>query len=263
MVGGRAFYRDFAVFIVLCMSLGVLFGEAGCAEALNDDFDSESVINSSCPVAHDQRGSFMAKVASFPLHIRADEAFSDAERANVASAVAQWNAYGQQLRGEDFFELQFVALSSSYHAEDPRDCSKDGLGTADTFSIVREASAKRWRGLGFTDSIPGATLRCFSGKQVRRQVVMTYITVVDPAQFESVVLHELGHTLGLDHSCASGTGQGKFVSCSGLSDLHPYHLAVMFPSLRMRGAYYEPPEIKNELRDNDEVRTACLYGPNP
>lgn len=242
---------------------GICFAAAGCSQSSSEPFDAESVLTPSCQVSQDQRQSFMAKVSPFPLQLNADAAFTDNERAGIESAVTQWNGLGQQLIGQNFFNLQYTQLASSFHSADPRDCSVDSFGSSQVFSIVRENSATRWQNMGFSNSIPGATIRCFSGKQVSHQVVMVFINIIDPMQFSSVFLHELGHSLGLDHSCTGGAGSEKFISCMGLPEYHPYHLAVMFPSLRARRTPIEDPEIKDSLRDNDILRTQCLYRTAP
>jgi hypothetical protein len=233
---------------------------AGCGAGAGD-FDSEAVISEGCHVASDQRGSFMAKVKGLPLHIQADSGFTSEERAGIARAVATWNAFGQAQVGGDYFTLAFVDLPSSRHSADPKDCSGSDWGTADTFSIVRETSESRWnRELQFGNSIPAATLRCFSHSRVAHQVILTYTRIIDPLQLESIVLHELGHSIGLDHSCTSDDSSPKYRSCDGLDETHPYHLAVMYPTLRARSRPTGEPEIKEALMDNDELRASCLYG---
>jgi hypothetical protein len=82
---------------------------------------------------------------------------------------------------------------------------------------------------------------------------------VDSSQFSSVVIHELGHSLGLDHSCVEAKGSTKFRSCVGLSEDDPYREAVMYPSLRARASLSDQPEIKDLLRPNDSMRASCLY----
>ena len=83
---------------------------------------------------------------------------------------------------------------------------------------------------------------------------------IDPTQMQTVVLHELGHSLGLDHSCQSGSGSSSFIGCDNVNTGDPYHLAIMFPSIQMADpATNTPPEIKNNLTDNDQARAICEY----
>ena len=60
---------------------------------------------------------------------------------------------------------------------------------------------------------------------------------------QSLVTHELGHLLGLNHSCV-GAG------CNGAPS--DYINAIMFPS-------YNPGSIKRALNSNDQGRANCLY----
>jgi hypothetical protein len=71
----------------------------------------------------------------------------------------------------------------------------------------------------------------------------------------AVMVHELGHLAGLNHSCSTSSTPGQ-PNCSS-PDLNPdYFAAVMYPSVTMSGSG------KTSLTRNDQGRAQCLYGPN-
>ena len=82
-----------------------------------------------------------------------------------------------------------------------------------------------------------------------------------------MILHELGHSLGLDHSCDTSGGSDGFIGCSELPSDHEYRFAVMFPGLKARVAVVDPdsgtvnfaPETRETLTSNDADRASCLY----
>ena len=211
-----------------------------------------------CPsfslLPQDQRGSFLGKVKSAPVSIIADSDFSGIEFNQIEKSVNQWNTQGVRFQSGSFFSLSTDKIPNGIRTANPRECSQH-YGTENSFYIVKESSLSRWASLQLLPTNPGATIRCGTSTEVSQQII--YVNgdphVMPKNQVMSVVLHELGHALGLDHSCAEGAGSENFKGCGGLSSDHPYHQAVMFPILNGN-------ESKEILMPNDSIRTQCLYG---
>jgi hypothetical protein len=197
-----------------------------------------------------QAKSYHAPVPDAPLQVVLDSGFSQTEVSQIQAAIREWNGVG------GFFSIRTAAIPAAVRAANPHDCSQS-LGTQKTFFIVKETSDDHWRSMGFSRSVPGATLRCEVNKQeFVQQIVMINPSLIDPSQFQSVILHELGHTLGVEHSCDGADGD---IRCSsiGANTNHPYHKAVMYPSISRSGP--NGPETKTSLTSNDSARARCLY----
>lgn len=212
----------------------------------------------SCGAA-DQHKSYMNPMDSTQVQtISVDSNFSDSEVKQIEAAVATWNAQGRRSLGRNIFTVQTFSLSTRSTPESRTDCGFPG--TPNGFSIVK-VNTSSWSNLGFPTNSPGVTLRCSSGKEfAAKQIILLNPTNIKsaPAIFESVILHELGHTIGLNHSCDAGNaGSEEYRSCSSLSGLSdPYREAVMYP-------YIDSNDHKEELASNDQQRASCALNYRP
>jgi hypothetical protein len=73
----------------------------------------------------------------------------------------------------------------------------------------------------------------------------------------SIMVHELGHLLGLDHTCATGAKAG-FPDCNQSSLSAEYFEAVMYPVIPFDST--GAGAVKRDLNRNDQGRAQCLYG---
>ncbi len=212
----------------------------------------------------DQRGSFLPSLPAGTARLAIDPAFDPISRESILQVVETWNQLGSTIVGRSFFAAQASGGIPRSMPVGPQDC--DGVaGSSEQFSVQLDSSdasqpGSRWVSLGLNSSNPAVTIRCYEGSNLQKQVVLINARYVLPAQFRSVVLHELGHAVGLDHSCQMGEGSGDWVGCQGLGNEHPYVSAVMFPYLRMgNGSGLGAVEIKENLQFNDQIRVGCRY----
>lgn len=223
-----------------------------------------------CPsVSADQKASFMPGVSGFPIQVSADDQFVEAERNSIMAAVREWNQKGQKFIGSDYFSVQFKSLPDSLRQLNPHDCGSE-LGGEQDFAMVRELNQSHWSAIGFEQNTPGATIRCYDGDNVSRQIIYMNPTLMRSNQLDQAFSHELGHSLGLDHSCKSGSGSSDFIGCSSVSNTpsHPYFLAVMYPVLKntmvnmMTNVQSAANRVAAVINSNDETRAQCVTSSN-
>lgn len=241
-------------------------------------------ITTQCILPSDQAKTIDEKWAaiSIPLALQAG-AFSSTEITAIQRAIKTWNQFASASFGKPLFNLQ--EGSNVRMTSVPRStfstCALPGFvsGSGYTAPIpIYRLTAGQWPAAsptsgssasnsgGGSDTLIANTHHCSSSKRFFWAVIDLnfqdyFVSGKAVPDLESIVLHELGHLAGLDHSCEnSSTPKDGSPTCS--SNLPQTYLkAVMYPGYARNtstGAY----ETRRLLNSNDQGRTNCLYGSN-
>jgi hypothetical protein len=226
------------------------------------------------------QGSFFGKWNSLPVSLVMDRDFylSDegAGAPAVRSAVETWNGWSR-LRGLQAFRLSLDSSGVSGGLEIPEitDCTQAAYSAAITdmvgiWKISTHGNRRNARPSCGTqengqprkilpDGVQGQTdWVVLNNRIVGASVLLNFDFFNSPGtqrvDVESLVLHELGHVLGLLHSCnGSGNGAIDGTSSPPCGQGNPrFNNAVMFPFLEVN-------QERRALLQNDYDRVNCLY----
>lgn len=225
-----------------------------CA-AGNGDVITECVVNS------DQTSLFKGHWTARPIPIAVvANDFSASEISTIQAAIDEWNNHFEAAKGFSLYmtgssNLGQVA-SGGTRVTSSTACSQTVIGPSGfTGRIMIYKNATSWSYgsavIGITSLCPVTTgnsqYRMFTSAVMEINWVDYFRSGKPQPDLQSVLLHELGHLLGLDHSC-NGSG------CSGAAS--EYREAVMYPALGFDGTVGRQ---KRALKENDQGRANCLY----
>jgi hypothetical protein len=233
-----------------------------------------------CVLPSDQgEGSFMASWASLPISVVIDKDFyvtdGGLQAYAIKNAINTWNAWGS-LRGFTVFNLTedgtgvtagrvIPPLADNLGCQQSifTDYANDGV--VGIWKIRSGGDGRNNRGscnLFEPDATTGVGAQgqtdwvVTDGHTTKASILLNFVDYNVPGKetvdLESLALHELGHVLGLLHSCNPNPASDGTSSplCSAAPS--KYIEAVMFPFLGNS-------QLRRKLKQNDYDRVNCLY----
>ena len=220
-----------------------------------------TAISTQCVTNPDQTSLYKGHWTAHPIPLAVIATdFSSDELNALDAAITTWNNFFTQSKG---FKL-YLSGSSDYtmvsagsgRATASTICGQSLVGPGGfggQIMIYKNLSGWSYGSavIALTSLCPvvtaNSTYRSFTAAMMEINY-QNFFTNSNPVpDLQSIVTHELGHVLGLDHSC-NGTG------CTNAVD--DYLQAVMYPTLGFNG---RQGIMKRDLNTNDQERANCLY----
>lgn len=269
-------------FSFLLLSALALLGSSCSVRVSNAAANGRITNYTSCALPKDQgKGSMNGRWSSIPVPLVFDRDFyvtDNGEAVNaLRSAVLSWNTWAG-LRGLGAFQISNdgAGVTAGRNIPELSDCAQASYSSSvtDVVGIWKISGSSPWHtnarpSCGVNpDTTPGKILPfgvqgqtdwiIQSGRIVGASILLNFEDYNSVGKqrvdVESLMLHELGHVLGMLHSC-NGSGGGSIDSTSSPAcSVAPaqYTTAVMFPFLMVN-------QERRRLQQNDYNRINCLY----
>jgi hypothetical protein len=248
--------------------LGVALLATSCS--LNPSNISQPV-ETACIIPTDQTGTIQGHWTATPIPLAFSAGqFNPDEMAAVGAAVTTWNTFfaaSLNLNPVTITTNGSYNVSSYPHSASP--CTDPILlnnaftGPVVIYKLGTWPSTYAPAAIALTTTCDNNTspYKSFYAGFMELNYQNFFVNGTKLPDLQSIVLHEIGHVLGLGHSCENNSVQQGVPTCTGFGVSNAYAAAVMAPTFGFDANGIG--EQRRVLTQNDEGRVNCLYTAQP
>ncbi len=253
--------RFITVSAILLTALAALM--SGCAPEKN-----KTKVVKECVLPEDQNKTLIGNWKVTPVPLMISSQFNGEETAEIVAAAKTWNAFFEASQGIKVFDIgdEGNPRRTTAKSKGTQVCNEgivQGTHFSGNVGIFKQApwAFGNHSVIAITSTCPVKKkgLDTFFNGELDINYQDFFINGKKRPDLQSILVHELGHLLGLDHSCAKG-GAGGFPDCDSKALPDNYFFAVLFPIIAFDAQGFG--EVRRDLNDNDQGRGNCLYS-NP